>query len=63
MTTKNRLTKLEKAIPAKVEIKRMDLSAWNRSMETLADALTEIVGAPLTRAECEKALQELTHDN
>jgi DNA-binding MarR family transcriptional regulator len=60
MTTKNRLTQLEKQKP-KVkmtwkEFVTMSDIEWERSMNTLAGALG------VTRAEAEKALKELNHD-
>lgn len=63
MTTKNRLVQLEKQKPqgkhARRELTAADTIAHERSMNTLADALTDINGVPVTREEAEKALKEL----
>ncbi len=65
MRTKNRLAQLEKQKPqakaTRREFTAKDNEAHERSMNTLADALTDINGVPVTRAEAEKALKELNH--
>ena len=65
MTTKNRLSQLEKQKPktTRREYSQADNDKHERAMNTLADALTDINGVPVTRAEVEKALKELNHDN
>lgn len=65
MTTKNRLAQLEKRKPqaqtTRREFTKADNIAHERSMNALADALTEIVSVPITSAEVEKALMDLHH--
>lgn len=67
MTTKNRLAKLEKQKPkakaTRREFTQADNEAHERSMTALADALADIFGVPVTRADAETTLKELNHDN
>jgi hypothetical protein len=61
MTTKNRLTQLEKLKPKETrrEFAQTDNEEHERAISTLADALADINGVPVTCAEVEKALKEL----
>lgn len=63
MKTKNRLAQLEKQKPktTRREYSQADNDKHERAMNTLADALTDINGVPVSRAEAEKALKELNH--
>jgi predicted phage tail protein len=65
MTTKNRIAQLEKQKPkaTRREFTQADNDKHDRAISTLADALTDINGVPVTHGEVEKALKALNHDN
>ena len=63
MTNKARLTRLEKERKSKTTCEfiesRYDFEAWERSLNSLADALGDITGAEVTRTELDEALNKL----
>jgi len=64
MTIKSRLSKLEAvAQPAPKVNAAITDEVYSRTMETLAAALYEITGQPVTAAEAEQAIQGLNHEH
>jgi hypothetical protein len=67
MTTKNRIAKLEKALPAPVAEgvnPHVTDEEWNRSMDCLAAVLAAEAGVPeISRAELLEAIREVAHGN
>ena len=59
MTHKARLAQLEKRTQPGTNTQRLSDAIYTRAMDTLAAALSQMTGEPMTGAEVEKALQEL----
>jgi hypothetical protein len=64
MTSKQRIQKLEKQKPQVKphEFTAADNEMHERTMNTLTHVLGDIFGEPVTRAEVETALENISHD-